>query len=85
VISFLGADLLIGSPFLGGGVGDSIVEGVRGDDDDVDDDDVDERGDEGSSSGTSRWLRLIECERGELWCTKRRAVGGRYMMASSRP
>ena len=83
VISFLGADLLIGSPFRAGLGGDSIVGGVRGEHDD----DVDERGDEeGSNSGTSRWVRRIECDRGELWCMNWGARdGGRYMIASSRP
>ena len=88
VINFLGADLVIGSPFRAGLGGDaSIVHGVYGEEDDDDDEDEEwgDKGLEGSSSGTSRWLRPIECDRGELWCVKRGAGGGRYMIASSRP
>jgi len=58
VINFLGADLLIGSPFCDLRRGESVVEGVLGvfieHDDDDDDDEWGDRGFEGSSSGTSR-------------------------------
>lgn len=84
MINFLGADLLIGSPFRADRGGESIAGGVRGADDDGDE--RGEEGLEGSSSGTSRWLRPIECDRGELWWVKWGAkAGGEYMIASNRP
>lgn len=63
-----------------------MQDGVWGEDDDDDEeDDEEDEGLEGSSAGTSRWWRPIDCDRGEIWCVKRGEGGGRYMMASSRP
>jgi hypothetical protein len=87
VIIFLDvAGFLIGIA-LGSGVDgeESIIEGVRGDEVEVEE--PEDEGLEGSKAGTgtSRRLRLTECDRGEELCIKRGEGGGRYMIASCKP